>query len=305
MALFTRLLFKMMPKVSGMVTYADKLLMYDNVDTPLSETYTDDIKAFLKHLPVKINFTAVIFCIRGHIQIQCNLKDFSLSTNGLCIIPSGTKAEKLVIGDDSKLIALIMPDIDYAPPASFHNSLYAMSNFTSPVSINLNDTEAKQCINIYKMMKEQLMAEEQDVKADLVKAYIQLLAGVAAVSFEKWKAESKTKISTKEQIYRDFLTNLSEEYREHKDIAYYAAKAGLTPKYFASVIYEVSGTHPLDLVKEQVVLDAQHLLKEGKSIKEVCSILNFSSQSQFTSYFKTAVGIPPGEFIKSRDPLMK
>ena len=90
-----------------------------------------------------------------------------------------------------------------------------------------------------------------------------------------------------------------------KDIAYYAAKAGLTPKYFASVIYEVSGTHPLDLVKEQVVLDAQHLLKEGKSIKEVCSILNFSSQSQFTSYFKTAVGIPPGEFIKSRDSLMK
>lgn len=299
-ALFTRLLFKMMPKVKGMTSYSDLLLMYDNLDTPLSETYSPEIKNFLNMLPMKINFTVVILCIQGHVEIQCNLKDLSIGKNGLVVIPSGTKAEKLEIHDDSKVVVLVVPDQTFAPPSNFHNSTYASVNFTSPTAVELEPAEVRQGVDIYRLLKAQLQNDEMDVNTDLVKAYILLLAGVAAVGFQRWRVRNKkVKISNKEQIYRDFLHLLSEDYRKHRDVAHYAQCLGLTAKYFASVIFDASGHHPLDLIKEQVIMDAQQLLKNGRTIMEVCETLNFSSQSQFTNYFKSAVGVPPGEFLKN------
>lgn len=283
-----------------MTSYSDQLVMYDNLDRPLSETYSEEVKAFLKQLPGKVSFTVVILCLEGEVEIQCNLKNFNLKKNGLIVIPQGTKAEKLDFLPNSRVVALVVPNTSYAPPSSFHNSIYAASNFTSPTVIELEDHEVNQGIHVYRMLKEQLQGQEKDVNSDLVKAYILLMAGVAAVAFQRWKIRSnKVKVSSKEQIYGEFLDRLSEDYREHRDVAYYAQAAGLSPKYFASVIFETSGSHPLDLIREQVVLDAQGLLKSGKSIVQVCEILNFSSQSQFTNYFKAAVGMPPGEFIKN------
>lgn len=290
----------MMPKVEGMTSYSDLLLMYDNLDTPLSETYSPEIKNFLNMLPMRINFTVVILCVQGHVDIQCNLKDLSIDKNGLVVIPSGTKAEKLEIQDDSKVVVMVVPDQTFAPPSNFHNSTYASANFTSPTCIELEDHEMRQGVDVYRLLKAQLKNDEEKVNTDLVKAYILLLAGVAAVGFQRWRMRSKKeKLSSKEQIYRDFLHQLSEDYRKHRDVSHYAKCQDLTSKYFASVIYDVSGHHPLDLIKEQVVMDAQNLLKNGKTIMEVCEILNFSSQSQFTNYFKSAVGVPPGEFLKS------
>lgn len=283
-----------------MASYSDLLLMYDNLDTPLSQTYSPEIKQFLAMLPMKINFIVVILCIQGNVKIQCNLKDLSIGKNGLVVIPSGTKAEKLEIGEDSTVVVMVLPDQTLAPPSSFHNSTYASSNFITPTSIELEDHEVRQGVDVYRLLKAQLKNDEVNVNQDLVKAYILLLAGVAAVGFQRWRLRNKkTKISTKEQIYRDFLHQLSEDYRKHRDVSHYAECLDLTSKYFASVIYDVSGHHPLDLIKEQVVMDAQNLLKNGKTIMEVCEILNFSSQSQFTNYFKSAVGMPPGEFLKN------
>lgn len=299
--LITRLLFKMMPKVAGMTSYAGQLIMYDNLDHPIGETYNENIKAFLKMLPMTVDFTVVILCVDGHVNLRCNLRDFALQRNSLVVIPQGTQAEKLELMNDATVVVMALPNLSYAPPSSFHNSIFASSNFTSTTFIEMEDSEVKQALGIYRMLKQQIATDEKEVNSDLVRAYILLMAGVSAVAFQRWKIRNKqTKISKKENIYKEFLTRLSEEYREHRDVAYYAEQAGLTPKYFASTIYDASGNHPLDLIKEQVVLDAQQLLKNGKSISEVCEILNFSSQSQFTNYFKAAVGVPPGEFLKSQ-----
>lgn len=299
MGLFSKLLFKMLPKVDGMVTYSNLLLMYDNLDSPLEETYTPEIKSFLKMLPLRINFIVVILCVQGEVRLKCNLKEYKLQPNGLIVLPSGTKAEAMDLADDSKVIVIVLPDQTYAPPASIHNSIYSMENFTAPFNIKLENTEVQSGIGVYRLLKAALQGDPDKVNADLVKSYMLLLGGIAAVGFQRWKLSNrKQKVSNKEQIYKDFLYQLSEEYREFRDVSHYAQNAGLTPKYFASVIYDASGHHPLDIIKEQVINDAKSLLQQGKSVGEVCDILHFSSQSQFTSYFKAAVGVPPREFMK-------
>ncbi len=299
MALLARLLLKMLPKAPGMLTYSDQLLMYDNLDVPIDEAYTSDIKEFLGLLPMKLSFTAVILCVEGEVALRCNMKDVTLTKNSLAIIPPGTKAEYLDLRKDCKVIVLVTPSQKFAPPASFHNNIYTPDNFTSPIFVEMEEGEVRRSVSIYRLLRMQLKEDEKDVNADLVSAYILLLAGVVAVALQRWKLRNRKTASNKEQIYSEFLNNLSEHYREHRDVAFYASLAGLSPKYFATVIFDASGNHPLDLIREQVIMDAHNLLKKGMPISEVCAILNFSSQSQFTNYFKTAMGVPPGEFVKN------
>lgn len=297
--LFTHLLFKMLPKANGMVNYSDLLIMYDNLDTPLAQTYTPEIKAFLRLLPMKVKVAVAMLCVEGEVTLQCNLKDLSIKKNGLAVIPPGSVAEKLELKDDSKVVVIVVPDQRLAPPSDFHNNTYARGNFTSAVSITLEDSEAKSGIEAYKMLKSLLEGDKDKINADLVKAYMTVLAGIAAIGFQRnLLSHKKNKTSNREQIYTDFLLKLSEDYRQHRDVSYYAAAAGLSPKYFASVIYDASGHHPLELIREQVISDACALLKKGVSIAEVCSILNFTSQSQFTTYFKGATGMTPSAYNK-------
>lgn len=297
--LFQKLLFKMLPKVDGMTTYSNLLLMYDNLDSPLHETYTDEIKSFLKVLPMRINFAVVILCVEGEVKLQCNLKEFTLHKNGLIVLPPGTKAESFALADESKVIVIVVPDQTFAPPTDTHNAIYSLENFTSPFNIKLESSEVNTGINVYRLLKEALQGDPDKVNADLVKSYMFLLGGIAAVGFQRWKINNKKqKVSNKEQIYKDFLLLVSEDYRKYRDVAHYASAAGLSPKYFATVIYDASGHHPLDIIKGQVISDAKNLFRKKHSIAEVCEILNFSSQSQFTNYFKSSVGITPGEFLK-------
>lgn len=291
----------MMPHVDGMASYKDKLLMYDNIDTPLSESYTPEIKAFLHMLPMKINFAVAILCLEGKVEIKCNLADYSVTKNGLVVIPGGSKAEKVDIADDSKLIAIAVPDSTYTPEDGSHDSVYNNSNFTSPISIELEDAEVTGGVGAYKLLKALLNGNKTMITDDLVKAYMNVLAGIASVGFKRaTQRHRKAKLSSQEQIYKNFLTNMSENYRMHRDVSFYAEMEDLTPKYFAKAIYEASGRRPLDLIKEQVIIDAKALLKKGTPIQEVCNILNFSSQSQFSTYFKGATGKTPGDFLRKK-----
>ena len=71
--------FEMMPDASSMASYGDKLIVYDNIRTPLSETYTDEIKSFIGSLPFKIDFTVVAFVLEGRLNIGCNLQHYSIA----------------------------------------------------------------------------------------------------------------------------------------------------------------------------------------------------------------------------------
>ena len=284
-----------------MVKYADRLLLYDNLDKPLSETLTPGVRAVISHLPKKMNFVIAILCVKGRLDIGCNMEKLSITDGGLMVLVPGTIAESVDMDMDSRMIVIVVPDDEYAPDSSFHNATYAKGNFTSPVAIQLDESTVKSGIETYLQLKSVLKEKGNKVNNDLVKAYMTLLAGLAAVNFQKILHERrKIRISASERIYKDFLVLLSYEYRMHKDVSFYADAARLSAKYFAKQIFNASGRHPLEIIRDQVILDAKSMLNSSDySIKDICGILDFPSTAQFSRYFKAAVGMTPGEYRKS------
>lgn len=290
--------FEMMPKTSGMVRFSDRIVLYDNIGKPMTETINADILQFVGNLPKRLTFTIIIVCIDGRVEIDCNTRKLSAEAGGLLVLVPGTIAERIDIDMSSHLVVMAVPDQEYAPASSFQNATFSQKNFTSPISVCLDDDVLRIGIDSYLQLKNAIVSMGDKVTDDLVKAYILVMAGLAAVHIQKWTIEHpESKKRSKEKVLNNFLTNVEREHREFREVNYYAAKEGLSPKYFSKIIFEASGKRPLDWIRDSVILDAKEMIKSGDyTIGKICEILNFKPQSLFNKYFKDATGMTPLQY---------
>lgn len=101
----------------------------------------------------------------------------------------------------------------------------------------------------------------------------------------------------KDLIFQHFMLNLFANFKQERDVAFYARRQNLSPRYFSSVIKEQSGKNTLQWIAQFVIAEAKQMLEYSDlSIKEIAVQLNFATQSFFGKYFKQYVGISPKEY---------
>jgi YesN/AraC family two-component response regulator len=100
---------------------------------------------------------------------------------------------------------------------------------------------------------------------------------------------------TRQSILVEKFTNLvRENYRQKREITFYANKLCLTSKYLSQVIKAVTGKSATNLIDDFVILEAKALLKStNMTIQQISDELNFPSQSFFGKYFKRVTGLSP------------
>lgn len=105
------------------------------------------------------------------------------------------------------------------------------------------------------------------------------------------------KQTRRDKIFQNFLVALHHNFHMHRDVRFYAEQQNLTPRYFTTLVHQVSGKTPLQWITLFVITEAKQLLSNPKiSIKEVANKLNFTEQSFFGRYFKQYAGCSPSEY---------
>ena len=98
-------------------------------------------------------------------------------------------------------------------------------------------------------------------------------------------------------ILAQFKALLSEYFKEERQVSFYADKMHLTPKYFSTVIKEVSGKTAGEWIREMLLLEAKvRLQNKEQSIAQIAYDLHFSDPSHFGKFFKKHIGISPLEY---------
>jgi len=296
--------FNMMPDSQSMAMYKDKLLVYDNINTPLSETYTDEVKDFIGSLPVKIDFTVTLLCLEGRVDIGCNLLHYSIGPDEIAVFTPGTIGESIKIAPDSKLIVMAFADGTYIPSGQLKRDLFSLANFNHPLKFSVEQDMIWPMVQEYQHLKRAMLSTGRHVDA-LISSYVMVLTSFAAMSLGEWVKENQPDTAghvVGSKLYNDFMDLLAKNFIDHKDVAFYAQASGLSPKYFSKQIFKASGKHPLEWIKAQVILNAQAMLNSKEySIAEISQTLKFSSQSAFNRYFKDETGVTPKEYQKQND----
>lgn len=136
---------------------------------------------------------------------------------------------------------------------------------------------------------------EPQIVAALVQAFCYEVID-AYITNSKKQIQSK-KQTRKDKIFQNFLVILHRNFQQHRDVGFYAEQQHLTPRYFSTLVHEVSGKTPLQWITLFVIAEAKRLLSNPEiSIKEVADRLNFTEQSFFGRYFKQYAGCSPSEY---------
>ena len=98
----------------------------------------------------------------------------------------------------------------------------------------------------------------------------------------------------KKEVYEIFLHHLYRNFRQERQIRFYASKMNVSTAYLSRLVKEISGSTINEHVTSLVYKEACNLLSHSDmSIGEIADALSFSDQSALTNFFKMRAGMTP------------
>lgn len=98
------------------------------------------------------------------------------------------------------------------------------------------------------------------------------------------------------ELTNRFKHMVETNFREQRQVTWYAGKLGITPKHLGDVVKETIARTPRQVIADMVLLEAKVLLgSTDLTIGQVAQELRFDDQAHFAHFIKQRTGMPPTE----------
>ena len=96
------------------------------------------------------------------------------------------------------------------------------------------------------------------------------------------------------ELFNRFMMLMERDYKQSRDVNYYAEKMSITSKYLTNIVRQVAGHTPKTIIDQYVILQLKmQLHRSSQSIKEIAWEYHFTDVSFFCRYFKKHTGVTP------------
>ncbi len=101
------------------------------------------------------------------------------------------------------------------------------------------------------------------------------------------------------ELFNRFMMLMERDYKQSRDVNYYANLMNITSKYLTNIVHQVTGHTPKTIIDQYVILQLKMQLKRsGQSIKEMAWEYHFTDVSFFCRYIKKHTGLTPQQLKK-------
>ena len=250
--------------------------------------------------PVKLKEVIAVICEKGTMGGTVNLRKFMAVAPCIFIVLSGQILQVEYFSGDFRGLTIIMSQ-KFWEGFPFDNSLeFPLSrSIRDNPSIALKQEELDSMVQFFGLMQKTIRQKENPNRTEAVKYLTMALFFGFGYQFHQMNEDLAKR--TRNRFAENFLSLVRENYREHRDIEFYASRLHLTPKYLSKALRGKSGKTGSEWIEDHVMLEARALLKStDKSIGQISDELNFPSQSFFGKYFKRRTGMSPLEYRKRK-----
>lgn len=275
----------------------DNIAVLDNISSIMETNETAS----------KMDCFMVAFCQEGSLNVQINGKNYQLDADYCAILPPGTIIRKMNSGKSYVLkIAVASQD--------FLNDILSPSNDTCNVIRYLYNNpifpiSPKESYKMY-LYKELLINLVQEVPHAYSKQtrryhFAGMFCEMMAALNKQIPEHERSDVNRNRSIIiaRDFIQMVNADNGSHRSVSYYADRLFYSPKYLCTIVRQVTGKTPIQIINEHAIKEIKQKLKNSDlSIKEIADYFDFSNPSFFGKYVKNHLGISPLQYrLKEED----
>lgn len=244
------------------------------------------------HFPYKIEKVTQIVISSGHFSCLVDFRSYSLKAPAMAIFLPGQVIESIEIDDNFAGFGMIMSTKftdSMNLPVSLQERLFIKN--TQFYSISKETIDAY--MTCYRQVAGIIKQEDNPYREQIIKHLF--TAYYYGLGYYVHTLQVQQTIMTSQQAICDkFITLVYENFKEHRDISFYADKLCVSNKYLSCLLKQETGLTALAWIEKYVVLYIKSCLTSTSvTIQQISDELNFPSQSVLGKYFKRVEGISP------------
>ena len=243
-----------------------------------------------------------LLCKQGGIQLLLDDSTFNINAGDLYIYPPFSQSFIKEVSDDFSGVAGIA-DFDFvlSTITQVSNTQQHIYIRTRPC-VTLTQHQLQNIEELVSIIKHRLAESYRPLRIQILSALVKTICFEILDAYFDGLSISPLQQNNRDKIFQRFLQDCFMHFKKHRDVKFYAELQHLTPRYFSTVIREVSGKTPIEWINLSLVTEAKKLLATPElNIKEIALQLNFEDQSLFGRYFKRITGLSPSSFREQQD----
>lgn len=234
-------------------------------------------------------------CIGGSCRFVFNGRDFELHEGDLMIVRKGKLIERMTPSADFRIkVVYIASDfLNFCTLQSNYGTKGQLALFLNPV-MRLTPEQQQVCRRDFSIVEHRLRGTGHHFYRETLIAAVQMLV----LDFYDFHSHlyGETELSTQVATIMNRFLGLLEDgtYRTNREVAYYADRLCVTPKYLSEVSKKVSGYPANYWINRYTSLDIARLLKDKSlTFVRISDMFGFSSPAYFSRYVQRNLGVNP------------
>lgn len=251
--------------------------------------------------PLKIDKVIQIVVLSGRMSCLVDLKSYSVQAPAMAIILPGQVLESLEYDEEFKTLTMIMSKgftDSFNLPVSLQERLFIQTNHFHPISQEVLEVY----VSCFDQIKNVIKQKDNPYRREIIKCLFSAYYYGLGYYIHNANSENKQTVvmTYQQELCERFITLVSENYKEKREIGYYADKLCVSNKYLSSLLKQETGLTALQWIEKYVVLYAKSCLSStSMTVQQISDELFFPSQSVFGKYFKRVEGISPKQYRQS------
>jgi AraC family transcriptional activator of pobA len=245
--------------------------------------------------PFRPSLTINVFCTAGEASGTVNLKEFHLKKDCLLVIMSGQITETSYVSKDFKATYIIMSDAFFDGMNIGDGYIFYKAILEKPC-LNFNKQASEAIMYYIQFCRNLLSYDGTPNQLEVLQLLTKVLYRAMGWSIHG-TAIGEEVDSHRSAIAKEYLELVEANYTRHHDVAWYADKMNISPKYLTTVVKSESGKSAIKWIESHIIIDAKTRLATSRNqIQEISDSLGFPSHTIFGRYFKRKTGLSPTEY---------
>lgn len=250
----------------------------------------------IKNSPERLEKGIVSICTRGHADIEVDFIKYHIEKGVIFSAFPMQVVEQQYISEDFSLVYIgcsrvMLRNVLFRFPPEFELFLKENPVYKAPEEIYRTD------LDFLELIKNKYEDTGNICRNEIIVSMVRVYYLKIYNEIHHLLLKNPIRHTRRMEIMKMFINLIMQYYSESREVAFYADKLNLTPKYLSIVTQEISGHGAKKFIDDFMITEIKLQLKSTtKSILEISGELNFPDQSFLCKYFKHHTGVTPRKY---------